>query len=45
VEDLRSGTIFFIWTSPESKWISNEKSVKFLGLEFARVSFWNFKFG
>jgi hypothetical protein len=42
---LKKGTIFYIGTSPYSKWISNENSVKFLGLGFNRISSWNFKFG
>jgi hypothetical protein len=45
VKDLKRGTIFSIGTSPYLKWISNEKSKKLLGLEFAIISFWNFKFG
>jgi hypothetical protein len=38
VKDLKKGTTFYIGTSSDSKWISNEKSKKFLGLEFNRIS-------
>jgi hypothetical protein len=34
VKDLKKGTSFSIGTSLDSKWISNEKSEKFLGLDF-----------
>jgi hypothetical protein len=42
---LKKGTTFSIGISPDSKWISNKNSEKFLGLEFNRISSWNFKFG
>jgi hypothetical protein len=42
---LTKGTTFSIGTSPDSKWNSNENSEKFLGLEFNRISSWNFKLG
>jgi hypothetical protein len=42
VKDLKKGTMFFIVSSSDSKWISNEKSEKLLGLEFNRISSWNF---
>jgi hypothetical protein len=42
---LKNGTAFSIETSPDLKWISNEKSVKLIGLEFNRISSWNFQFG
>jgi hypothetical protein len=42
---LKKGTFFFIGTSPDLKWISNENSEKFLGLEFNRISSCTFKFG
>jgi hypothetical protein len=35
------GTTFSIGTSPDSKWISNEKSEKLLDLKFNRI-FLNF---
>jgi hypothetical protein len=34
---LRRGTILSIGMSSDSKWISNEKSGKSLGLEFNRI--------
>jgi hypothetical protein len=34
LKDLKKGTTFSIGTSPDSEWISNEKSEKLLGLEF-----------
>jgi hypothetical protein len=37
VKSLKKGTTFSIGTSPDSKWISNENSEKFLGLEFNRI--------
>jgi hypothetical protein len=43
VKGLKKGTTFSIGTSPDSKWISNENSEKFLGLEF-NITSWNFKF-
>jgi hypothetical protein len=45
MKGLKKGTTFFIGTSLDSKWILNENSEKFLGLEFNRISSWNFKFG
>jgi hypothetical protein len=42
---LKKGTFLSIGTAPDLKWISNENSEKFLGLEFSRISSWNFKFG
>jgi hypothetical protein len=42
---LKRGTTFSIGTYPDSEWISNENSEKFLGLEFNRISSWNFQFG
>jgi hypothetical protein len=45
VKGLKKGIIFSIGTSPDSKWISNENLENFLGLEFNRISSWNFKFG
>jgi hypothetical protein len=42
---LKKGTTFSIGRSPDSKWISNENLDKLLGLEFNRISSWNFKFG
>jgi hypothetical protein len=44
VNDLKRGTIFSKGTSSDSKWIANEKTEKFLGLEFTRISSWLFKF-
>jgi hypothetical protein len=44
VKDLRKGTTFYIGTSPDWELMSNENLEKFLGLEFNRISFWNFKF-
>jgi hypothetical protein len=37
VKDLKRETIFSIETSPDSKWISNEKSEKLIGLELNRI--------
>jgi hypothetical protein len=37
VKSLKKGTTFSTGTSPDSKWISNENSEKFLGLEFNRI--------
>jgi hypothetical protein len=37
VKVLKNGTTFSIETSPDSKWILNEKSEKLLGLEFDRI--------
>jgi hypothetical protein len=37
VKDLKKGTTFSIETSSYSKWISNEKSEKLLGLKFNRI--------
>jgi hypothetical protein len=34
---LKKGTTFSIGTSSVLKWISNENSEKFLGLEFNRI--------
>jgi hypothetical protein len=45
VKGLRRGTTFSIGTSPDLKHISNENSENFLGLEFNRISSWNFRFG
>jgi hypothetical protein len=42
---LKRGTTLSVGTSPDSKWISKENSEKILGLEFNRISSWNFKFG
>jgi hypothetical protein len=38
VKVLKKGTSLSIGTSPDSKYISNENSEKFLGLEFNRIS-------
>jgi hypothetical protein len=45
VTGLEKGTTFSIGTSSDLKWISKEKLDNFLGLEFNRISSWNFKFG
>jgi hypothetical protein len=37
VRVLKNGTTFSIETSLDSKWISNAKSEKLLGLEFDRI--------
>jgi hypothetical protein len=37
VKELMKGTTFSIGTSSYSKWISNKKSGKLLGLEFNRI--------
>jgi hypothetical protein len=37
VKDLQRGRIFAIVTSSYLKWIANEKSEKFLGLEFNKI--------
>jgi hypothetical protein len=38
VKDLNKGATLSIGPSLDSKWISNEKSEKLLGLEFNRIS-------
>jgi hypothetical protein len=42
VKVLKKGITFSIGTTPDLKWISNENLEKFLGLEFPRISSWNF---
>jgi hypothetical protein len=37
LNDLKKGTTFSIGTFSDSKWISNEKLEKLLGLEFNRI--------
>jgi hypothetical protein len=41
---LMRGTTLSIGTFPDLVWISNENLENFLGLEFNRISFWNFEF-
>jgi hypothetical protein len=44
MKDLKKGTTFLIVTSSDLKLISIEKIEKLLGLEFNRISSWNFQF-
>jgi hypothetical protein len=44
LKDLMRGTTFIIETSSYSKWILNENSEKFLGLNLNRIC-WNFFLG
>jgi hypothetical protein len=44
VKLFKKGTTFYIGSSPDSKWISNENAENFLGLEFNRISSWNINF-
>jgi hypothetical protein len=44
LKDLMRGTAFIIETSSYSKWILNENSEKFLGLNLNRIC-WNFFLG
>jgi hypothetical protein len=37
VKVLKNGTALSVETSPDSKWISNEKSENLLSLEFDRI--------